>query len=77
MDRFTARRVLRGEQTWIGFNGGWDGDDRLPSLPTAVFFAGGGERMNDAAEAKRLDLRYAFDFGWMREVELLMTLRTD
>ena len=77
MDRATARRVLRGEQTWIGFNGGWDGEDRLPSLPTAVFFAGGGERMNDAAEAKRLDLRYAFDFGWMREVELLMTLRTD
>ena len=32
---------------------------------------------SDPEEAKRLDLRYAFDFGWVRDLELLMTLRMD
>jgi len=77
MTRRTARDVLSGRMTWIGFHGGWEGAERLPELSGPVFSVGTGQRMSDPEEAKRLDLRYAFDFGWMREVELLMTLRMD
>jgi hypothetical protein len=42
-----------------------------------IFFVGKGDRAESSEEAKRLDLRYAFDFGWIRDVELLMTLRMD
>ncbi len=77
MTRRAAWAVLRGQQTWVGFHGGWEGAERLPRLGDAVFAVGTGHRILDGAEAKRLDLRYAFDFGWMREVELLMTLRMD
>ncbi|RPG80817.1 MAG: glycosyltransferase [Crocinitomicaceae bacterium TMED114] len=77
MKRRVAWHVLLGRRTWVGFHEGWEGSDRLPKLSDAVFSVGTGHRMEEESEAKRLDLRYAFDFGWMREVELLMTLRTD
>lgn len=77
MTRGTAWDVVSGRKTWIGFHGGWEGAERLPELAGSVFSVGTGQRMTDPVEAKRLDLRYAFDFGWMREVELLMTLRMD
>ena len=77
MTRRTSWDVLSGRKTWIGFHGGWEGAERLPELSGPVFSVGTGQRMSDPEEAKRLDLRYAFDFGWMREVELLMTLRMD
>ena len=75
--RKNAWRVAKGELTWIGFHGGWEGADRLPDLPQGVLFAGTGIRAAGAEEARRLDLRHASDFGWMRDLELLMNLRMD
>ncbi len=75
--RKNARLVLRGKLTWIGFHGGWEGADRLPDLAPGVFYAGTGALAPSAEEARRLDLRHAADFGWMRDLELLMNLRMD
>lgn len=75
--RRNAMRVLRGRATWLGFHGGWEGDDRLPGLPESILYAGTGSRADHVEEARRLDLRYASDFGWMRDAELLMNLRMD
>ncbi len=75
--RKNAWRVLKGGKTWIGFHGGWDGADRLPVLPAGVLYAGTGDRAPSPEEARRLDLRHASDFGWMRDLELLMNLRMD
>jgi len=75
--RSNAIEVLSNKKTWLGFHGGWLGEERLPHLKEGVFFVGSGERARASDEAKRLDLRYAFDFGWIRDVELLMTLRMD
>ena len=75
--RANARDVLARRKTWLGFHSGWDGDERLPNMKPGIFFVGKGDRAASSEEAKRLDLRYAFDFGWIRDVELLMTLRMD
>ena len=75
--RRNAMRVLLGKATWIGFHAGWAGDERLPELPEGILHAGTGHRMEMPEEARRLDLRYASDFGWMRDAELLMNLRMD
>ena len=75
--RRNAWRVLRGKATWIGFHAGWTGDERLPGLPEGILHAGTGYRMDVPEEARRLDLRYASDFGWVRDAELLMNLRMD
>ena len=77
LSRSNAREVLANRKTWLGFHGGWSGEERLPQLKAGVFFVGSGVRVSTPDEAKRLDLRYAFDFGWIRDVELLMTLRMD
>lgn len=77
LSRTNAREVLANRKTWLGFHGGWSGEERLPPLKSGVFFVGIGVRASAPDEAKRLDLRYAFDFGWIRDVELLMTLRMD
>lgn len=76
--RFTrsmAWSVLLGRQTWLGYHGGWAGEERLPSLPPGVFCVGRGERSMEEEESKRLDLRYAYDVSWLRDLELLMMLR--
>lgn len=78
--RFTRKaawQVLKGRCVWLGFHGGWDGAERLPELPDGVLFVGSGGRAATAAEARRLDLRHAADFGWLRDLELLMNLRID
>ena len=75
--RGVAWEVLRGRKTWLGWHGGWEGEDRLPSMPEGVFRVGSGRPAKGEEEAKRLDLRYAYDFGWIRDVELLMTLRME
>ena len=48
--RKNAWRVAKGELTWIGFHGGWEGADRLPDLPQGVLFAGTGIRAAGAEE---------------------------
>jgi len=75
--RSNAWHVLQGRMTWIGFHGGWEGSDRLPLLAKGALFAGTGDRAPNSEEARRLDLRHASDFGWMRDLELLMNLRMD
>jgi GT2 family glycosyltransferase len=75
--RVNARSVLRGEATWLGFHKGWDGDDRLPALPKGILHTGTGHRESHPEVARRLDLRQAADFGWVRDLELLMNLRMD
>lgn len=75
--RRDAWRVLRGKATWLGFHRGWEGDERLPQLLPGVMFVGTGSRAGTPSEAERLDLRHAADFGWMRDLELLMNLRMD
>jgi hypothetical protein len=75
--RSNAWLVLQGRMTWIGFHGGWEGSDRLPLLAKGALFAGTGDRAPSSEEARRLDLRHASDFGWMRDLELLMNLRMD
>lgn len=75
--RSAAMEVLRGQKTWLGWHGGWDGEDRLPVMPAGVFYVGSGRAVEGEEESKRLDLRYAYDFGWIRDVELLMTLRME
>ena len=75
--RRSAWKVLTGKATWLGFHRGWEGDVRLPSMPEGILFVGSGDRASTPAEARRLDLRYASDFGWMRDLELLMNLRKD
>jgi len=75
--RKNAWRVMKGEMTWIGFHGGWDGAERLPEMVEGALFAGTGDRALTPEEARRLDLRHASDFGWMRDLELLMNLRMD
>ena len=75
--RKNAWRVMKGEMTWIGFHGGWDGAERLPEMAEGALFAGTGDRALTPEEARRLDLRHASDFGWMRDLELLMNLRMD
>ena len=77
MSRKNAWAVLRGRRTWLGFHGGWEGEERLPAMLPGVFLVGSGDAVSSLEEAKRLDLRYAFDFGWVRDLELLMTLKTD
>ena len=77
MSRRNAWAVLMGRRTWLGFHGGWEGEERLPAMLPGVFLVGSGHSVSSLEEAKRLDLRYAFDFGWVRDLELLMTLRTD
>ena len=77
MSRRGALDVLAGIRTWLGFHGGWEGEERLPLLLPGVFLVGSGVPVTSLDEAKRLDLRYAFDFGWVRDLELLMTLRTE
>lgn len=72
-----ARRVLRSGHTWVGFHGSWDGADRLPDLAPGLFRVGSGTQSVSPEEAKRLDLRYAYDYSWIRDFELLMTLRMD
>jgi GT2 family glycosyltransferase len=75
--RVNARSVLRGEATWLGFHKGWDGDDRLPALPKGILHTGTGHQESHPEVARRLDLRQAADFGWVRDLELLMNLRMD
>ena len=75
--RKNAALVIRGAKTWIGFHKGWEGADRLPALPEGALFAGTGDLAPNLEEARRLDLRHASDFGWMRDLELLMNLRMD
>lgn len=75
--RGQAWSVLRSRRTWVGFHGSWDGADRLPALETGIFKVGSGVQSVSSDEAKRLDLRYAYDYSWMRDFELLMTLRMD
>ena len=77
LSRRNALAVLSGKKTWLGFHGGWSGEERLPALQPGVFKVGSGDAVDSVGEAKRLDLRYAFDFGWVRDLELLMTLRMD
>ena len=77
MSRENALAVLAGRRTWLGFHGGWEGEERLPVMLPGVFLVGSGDSVSSLEEAKRLDLRYAFDFGWVRDLELLMTLKTD
>ena len=77
LSRRNAISVLLGEKTWLGFHGGWPGEERLPGLLPGVFRVGSGDMVDTLEEAKRLDLRYAFDFGWVRDLELLMTLRME
>ena len=77
LSRRHAWAVLNGDKTWLGFHGGWSGEERLPALLPGVFKVGSGDAVDSVEEAKRLDLRYAFDFGWVRDLELLMTLRMD
>ena len=77
LSRPNALAVLSGKKTWLGFHGGWSGEERLPALQPGVFKVGSGDAVDSVGEAKRLDLRYAFDFGWVRDLELLMTLRMD
>lgn len=77
LSRRNAVAVLSGKKTWLGFHGGWTGEERLPALLPGVFKVGSGDAVDAVGEAKRLDLRYAFDFGWVRDLELLMTLRMD
>lgn len=77
MSRKNAWSVLAGRQTWLGFHGGWAGEDRLPAMLPGIYRVGSGVPVPSLEEAKRLDLRYAFDFGWVRDLELLMTLKTD
>jgi len=72
-----AWQVLRSGCTWIGFHGSWEGADRLPRLAPGIFRVGSGVHSVSAEEAKRLDLRYAYDYSWIRDFELLMTLRMD
>lgn len=75
--RRQAWRVLRGKRTWLGFHKGWEGDHRLPALQEGVLLVGSGVRASSEEEARRLDLRHASDFGWLRDLELLMNLRWD
>ena len=72
-----AWRVLGSGHTWVGFHGSWDGADRLPDLAPGIFRVGSGAQSVSPEEAKRLDLRYAYDYSWIRDFELLMTLRMD
>lgn len=46
-------------------------------MAEGALFAGTGDRALTPEEARRLDLRHASDFGWMRDLELLMNLRMD
>lgn len=75
--RAHALQVLRSDKTWIGFHGKWEESERLPDLAPGIFGAGSGLHRVSPEEAKRLDLRYAFDYSWVRDFELLMTLRMD
>jgi len=75
--RGAAWEVLMGRRSWLGFHKGWEGDHRLPEIPEGVLYTGTGRRVGAASEARRLDLRHASDFGWMRDLELLMNLRMD
>ena len=75
--RKSAWHVLVGRKVWLGFHGGWDGEERLPKLPEGVLFVGKGGKAASETEARRLDLRHAADFGWLRDLELLMNLRID
>ena len=75
--RKAALQVLVGRKVWLGFHGGWDGEERLPRLPEGVLFVGKGGKATSETEARRLDLRHAADFGWLRDLELLMNLRID
>jgi len=75
--RKNAWQVLRGRLTWLGFHQGWEGADRLPDVPPGVLYTGAASRAESLQDARRLDLRYASDFGWMRDLELLMNLRMD
>lgn len=75
--RANAWQVLRSDRTWIGFHGAWNEADRLPDLRPGIFRVGSGVHSVSPEEAKRLDLRYAFDYSWIRDFELLMTLRMD
>lgn len=75
--RAHARSVLSGKATWLGFHKGWEGDDRLPKLPEGILCTGTGRKESQPEVARRLDLRQAADFGWVRDFELLMNLRMD
>ena len=72
-----AWQVLKADRTWIGFHGAWEGAERLPEMAPGIFRVGSGVHSVSPDEAKRLDLRYAFDYSWLRDFELLMTLRMD
>ena len=78
--KFTRRaawQVILGRRSWLGFHKGWEGDHRLPDIAEGVLYTGTGRRVGTPSEARRLDLRHASDFGWMRDLELLMNLRMD